>query len=442
MRINRWARIAVSAAAAVGLVLPLAACSGSSSSDSSSSSSNGPVTIEWWGWQQGQDKQAEAFNKSQNKIKVVYKKQASQEKAEQALVNAVKAGNAPDLTEVNMDSTISLLADGTLQDINQYKPDLSKISKQAIESFTVGDKLAVIPYKVSPQFMIVNNKTFKDNGVKVPTTWDEMISAGKQLKAKNPNIKLVNLPGEDPSQLVLMAQQFGAKWYSVKGDKWVVDINGAETKKAVNYLQQIVDNDMFSNKTYVEWDALMQFFQSGNLATVGTSTWQLSAYQQNFQKSLGDWHAVAWPKESASSSVVTPLNAQGYGVPKGAKNPQAAVEFATWLATNDEAIKLAANAETGSGAFPAVADADQYVEASLPDKLLDDKSAAADVVKEADKTLAPYTTGVNWSGMFKQLQDQWAKFCQKQITGEQMLDNVQQWTLNDLKSKGINAEAA
>ncbi|OXN00834.1 ABC transporter substrate-binding protein [Bifidobacterium vansinderenii] len=437
---KRWMKIAISAVAAVGMLAPLAACGGSSSG--SSSSSNGTTTIEWWGWDQGQKAQAEAFNKSQNKIKVVYKQQASQEKAEQALVNAVKAGNAPDLTQVNMDSTISLLADGTLQDLNQYKPDTSKISKQAIESFTVGNNLAVIPYKVSPQFMIVNQKTFNDNGVQVPTTWDEMIQAGKDLKAKNPDIKLINLPGEDPSQLVLMAQQFGAKWYSTKGDKWIIDINGPETKKAAEYLQQIVDNDMYSQKTYVEWDALMQFFQSGNLATVGTSTWQLSAYQSNFSQSLGDWHAVAWPKESADSKVVTPLNAQGNGVPKGAKNPQAAVEFATWLATNDEAIKIAANAETGSGAFPAVADASKYVADSLPDKLLDNKDDAAKVVEEADQTLAPYTTGVNWSSMFKQLQDQWAQFTEHKITADQMLDNVQAWTVKDLKDKGVSVESA
>ncbi|NEG96511.1 extracellular solute-binding protein [Bifidobacterium sp. SMB2] len=436
---KRWMKIAVSAVAAVGLLAPLAACGGSSSG---SSTSNGPVTIEWWGWDQGQKKQADEFNKSQSKIKVVYKQQASQEKAEQALVNAVKAGNAPDLTEVNMDSTISLLADGTLQNVKQYNPDLSKISKQAVDSFTVGDQLAVIPYKVSPQFMIVNQKTLDAAGVKAPTTWDEMIAAGKALKAKNKDIKLINLPGEDPSQLVLMAQQFGAKWYSTKGDKWVVDINGPETKKAAAYLQQIVDNDMFSQKTYVEWDALMQYFQSGNLATVGTSTWQLSAYQQNFSKSLGDWHAVAWPKESAGSDVVTPLNAQGNGVPKGAKNPQAAVEFATWLATNDTAIKTAANAQTGSGAFPAVTDASKYVKDSLPDKLLDDNDDAAKVVEEADKTLAPYTTGVNWSSMFKQLQDQWAQFTQKKITADQMLDNVQAWTVKDLKDKGISVESA
>ncbi|TPF96004.1 hypothetical protein EP30_09795 [Bifidobacterium sp. UTCIF-39] len=63
----------------------------------------------------------------------------------------------------------------------------------------------------------------------------------------------------------------------------------------------------------------------------------------------------------------------------------------------------------GPGSFSAVADATQYVEASLPDKLLDDK-AAAKVVEEADQTLVPYTTGVNWSSMFKQLQDQWAQF--------------------------------
>ncbi|MBT1172746.1 extracellular solute-binding protein [Bifidobacterium sp. MA2] len=438
---RRWAKVAVDAAAAVGMLVPLAACGNSSANGSTDS--NGVTTIEWWGYDQGQKEQADAFNKSQDKIKVVYKKQASNTKAEESLVNTVKAGSGvPDLFEADMDSTISLLADGTIQDVNQYKPDLSKLNPNVVNSFKVGDQLAVIPYKSSPQFMIANQKTFDDNGVKVPTTWDEFIQAGKDLKAKNPNIKIFNMAGEDPAMLVLTAQQFGAKWYQVKGDKWVIDINGPESKKAVNYLQQIVDNDMFSQKTFIEWDALMQFFQSGDLAMIGTSTWQLSAYQANFQKSLGDWVAVDWPKESADSKLVAPLNAQGYAIPKGAKNPQAAVTFATWLATDPTALKIAADSTKGSGAFPALKDSAPYVSASLPDKLLKDKPQAETVVKDAADSVAPYSTGVNWSSMYKQMQDQWAKFLNKQTTGEQMLDYLQKWTLNDLKQKGINAEAA
>ena len=260
-----------------------------------------------------------------------------------------------------------------------------------MDSFKVGDQLAAIPFQAAPQFIIVNQKTFDDNGVKVPTTWDELIQAGKDLKAKNPDIKILNLAGEDASTLVMLAQQFGAKWYSVKGDKWVIDINGPESKKAVDYLQQIVDNDMFSQKTFIEWDALMQFFQSGNLAIIPTSTWQLSAYQSNFQNSLGDWVAYDWPKESADSDVVSPLNATGYGIPKGAKNTAAAVTFAELLTIDDEALKIAADPTKGSGTFPALKDASDYIAASLPDKLLKDKSQADAVVKKSAETVTPYS---------------------------------------------------
>ncbi|MCH9276069.1 extracellular solute-binding protein [Bifidobacterium amazonense] len=444
---HRWAKVAVAALASVGMIVPLAACgSESGGSDGAgsgeSAASDGPVTIEWWGADQGQQEQADLFNKSQDKIKVEYKKMANGDKTEESVVNAVKAGNAPDLFTANMDSSISLLADGTIQDIAQYKPDLSDLNQNVVDSFKVGDQLAVIPYKASPQFMIVNQKTFDDNGVTVPTTWDELIQAGKDLKAKDPDVKILNLAGEDPSTIVLLAQQFGAKWYSIKGDKWVIDINGKESKKAVDYLQQVVDDDMFSRKTFIEWDALMQFFQSGDLAIIPTSTWQLSAYQANFQNSLGDWRAYDWPKESADSDVVSPLNATGNAIPKGAKHPEAAVEFATWLATDDDALRIAADPDKGSGAFPAVKDPSAFVEGTIPDKLIGDREGAAKVIEKSAETVAPYSTGVNWAPMFKQLTDQWAKFLNKEVTGEQMLDAIQKWTLDDLKQKGINAEAA
>lgn len=439
MNVSRhWLRV-VASVAAVGMLVPLAACGGGDSADTGDS--NGPVTIEWWGWDQGQQEQADLFNKTHDDVKVNYKKQASSDKAEQALVNSVKAGNAPDLSEIDINSSISLLADGTLQDAKQLNPDLSDIEPSALESFSVGDQLAVIPYKTSPGFMIVNTKTFADAGVQIPTTWDEYIQAGKDLKAANPDYKLTNLAGEDPAGLVMAAQQFGAQWYQVKGDQWIIDINGPESKKAAKYYQEIVDNDMFSRKTFIEWDALMQYFQSGDLATIGTSTWQLSAYQANFQQSLGDWKAVPTPMESADKRV-SPTNAQGNGIPTGAKHAKEAAEFAVWLATDKDALKIAANSQTGSGAFPAAKNSTDFIKDSLPDKLLDDNDEAAKVVEDSVKIEAPYRTGVNWSSMFKQLQDQWAKFLNKEVTADQMLDTVQEWTVNDLKQKGINVKSA
>ncbi|KFI92301.1 family 1 extracellular solute-binding protein [Bifidobacterium saguini DSM 23967] len=434
--LHRWGRIASALTAASALIMPLAACGSSTAHD-------GRVTIEWWGYEQGQQEQADAFNQSQDKIRVVYHRQATNTKAEESLVNAVKAGqDVPDLFEADMDSTISLLAAGTIQNIAPYHPDLSNINPNAVESFTVANRLAAIPFKFSPQFIIANQRTFDEYGVAVPTNWDEYIQAGEQLKAANPKIKIINLAGEDPTTLVVLAQQFGAQWYSVKGDSWVIDINGAPTRKAVGYLQRIVDEGLFSQKTFIEWDALMQFFQSGNLATIPTSTWQLSAYQSNFQKSLGDWKAYDWPKESADSPLVSPLNVQGYALPKGAKHPQEALEFALWLATNSKAAHIAASPTTGNGTFPAMKDATPYIADSLPDKLLKDKTGAEQVVKDSIDSATPYSTGINWSSMYKQLQDQWAKFINKQVTGDQMLDYLQRWTVADLKNKGINVREA
>ncbi|WP_240544261.1 extracellular solute-binding protein [Bifidobacterium sp. SO4] len=430
--LHRWGRLAAVIATAAVSVMPLAACGAATASD-------GRVTIEWWGYEQGQQEQADAFNRSQDRIHVVYHRQATNTKAEESLVNAVKAGqNVPDLFEANMESTISLLADGTIQDIAPYKPDLANLNPNAVESFTVANRLAAIPFKFSPQFIIANQRTFDEHGVKVPSTWDEYISAAEQLKAVDPKIKIMNLAGEDPTMLVVLAQQFGAHWYSVKDDSWVIDINGAETRKAMGYLQRIVDESLFSQKTFIEWDALMQFFQSGDLATILTSTWQLSAYQSNFQKSLGDWKAYDWPRESAASPLVSPLNVQGYALPKGARHPQEALDFALWLATNDRAARIAASPTTGNGTFPAMKDASAYIADSLPDKLLQDKTGAEQVVKDSIESATPYSTGVNWSGMYKQLQDQWAKFLNKQVTGDEMLDYLQRWTVNDLKTKGIN----
>lgn len=47
-----------------------------------------------------------------------------------------------------------------------------------------GGKLDVLPYEYNIEGIFYNKKTFTDNGIAVPGTWDELVAAAAKLEAK------------------------------------------------------------------------------------------------------------------------------------------------------------------------------------------------------------------------------------------------------------------
>src|SRR4029453_4014311 len=105
-----------------------------------------------------------------------------------------------------------------------------------------------------------------------------------------------------------------------------------------------------------------------------------------------------------------------------------------------DSVAPAENPIKGSSAFPVVADSDQYVKQLLPEKLFGANHAeAVKVATEASKNIASdWTYGPNYTAMYTEMADGWAKVITKQQKVTDLLQHMQDWTVNDLKKKGIN----
>jgi multiple sugar transport system substrate-binding protein len=166
---------------------------------------------------------------------------------------------------------------------------------------------------------------------------------------------------------------------------------------------------------------------------------------QNFTKSFGDWGLSPWPTftgEAAKTPAGTNLTGSVTLVTKGCKNQEQAAEAALWMSTNTGAVKTMANPETGNGVMPALADSDAYVPEAVSQKLLGDNyQPAQQIVKDSLNTVTTdWTFGPNWTAMFTEMQAGWAKVVSKEQTVTQLLAHMQEWTVNDLKSRGISVK--
>ena len=425
------------------LALTVSACGGSGSGDDASGSS-GPVTLDFWGWANGQESVVKAFNASHKDIQLKYTKVTDQLTMQKQLSNAVKAENAPCLLQNTGEYVTSWVAQGALADITQYVG--SSKDKFNPGSWAIGQvqgRTYGVPTASAPAFTILRTDIFKKYGLKAPTTWDEFIAAGKVL-AKH-GVKITNYAGEDPSTVEVLAMQAGAHWYSIDGDSWKVDFQDAGSLKAAKVIQEIIDNDLNSKLSFADYAAVQRNYDKGGTATRQISTWQMSGMVQNFTDSFGKWALAPWPTyqgEAAKTPAGTNQSGNLTLVSKQCKSQKQAAEAALWMSTDAGAVKTMASPETGSGVMPALADSDAYVAEAISEKLLGSNyQPAQQIVKDSLKTVTTdWTFGPDWTAMFSEMQSQWGQVVSKKQTVAGLLAHMQEWTVKDLKSRGINVK--
>ncbi|MGW0761630.1 ABC transporter substrate-binding protein [Streptomyces sp. NPDC002814] len=436
---RRFASAAVAGIALAGL---LSACGGSGSG--SGEDSSGPVTLDFWGWANGQEAVVKAFNASHKDVQLKYTKVTDQLTMQKQLTNAVKAGNAPCLVQNTGEYVTSWVSQGALADITEYvEGEKGKFNPGAWTTAQVQGKFYGVPTSSSPNFTIYRTDIFEKYGIEPPATWDDFIAAGKELKKHN--VKITNYAGEDPSTLEVLAMQAGAHWYSIDGDAWKVDFQDAGTLKAAKVIQEVVDNDLNSKLSFADYAAVQRNYDNGSTATRQISTWQMAGMVQNFTKSFGDWALSPWPTfkgEAAKTPAGTNLTASVTLVTEDCESRQQAAQAALWMSTDTTAVKTMASPETGNGVMPALADSDTYVPEAISEKLLGTNyDPAQKVVKDSLGTVTTdWTFGPNWTAMFTEMQAGWAKVVSKEQKVTDLLAHMQEWTVKDLKSRGISVK--
>ena len=436
---RRFAHAAVAGLALTGL---LSACGGSDSGDDTKSS--GPVTLPFWGWANGQEAVAKAFNASHKDVKLKYTKVTDQLTMQKQLTNAVKAGNAPCLVQNTAEYVTSWVSQGALADISQYVSSSKvKFNSGSWASAQVQGKSYGVPTSSAPNFTIYRTDIFAKYGIKPPATWDDFIAAGKVLKKHG--IKITNYAGEDPSTLEVLAMQAGAHWYAIDGNSWKVDFQDAGTLKAAKVIQEIIDNDLNSKLSFADYAAVQRNYDNGGTATRQISTWQMAGMVQNFTKSFGKWALSPWPTyqgEAAKTPAGTNLTGSVTLVTKQCKDVRQAAEAALWMSSNTGAVKTMASPTTGNGVMPALADSNSYVGEAISDKLLGKNyQPAQKVVTDSLNTITTdWTFGPDWTAMFTEMQAGWAKVVNKEEKVTDLLAHMQDWTVKDLKSRGISVK--
>ncbi|MCY1696221.1 ABC transporter substrate-binding protein [Curtobacterium sp. SL109] len=352
---NTKARRGLSALAiGVTAAIALAACSsGGSSSGGSASDIDSALakggTLTYWSWTPSAKAQVAAFEKQYPKVDVKLVNAGTGADQYTKLQNTIKAGSgAPDVAQVEYYAIPQFSLSESLLDLSSYGFDglKSKFAASTWSSVTNGDKVYGLPQDSGPMALFYNKKVFDANGITVPKTWDEYVTAAEKLHQSDPDAYIAADSG-DAGFTTSMIAQAGGTPFTTKGDKVTVNLQDEGTKKWTSTWNELVEKKLLA-KTVGWTDDWYKQLGNGQIATLITGAWMPGNLEASVADAKGDWRVAPMPTYDGSKAVTANNGGSAEVVMKQTKNPALAAGFLKWLNSSKASTKIFME----SGGFP------------------------------------------------------------------------------------------
>lgn len=342
--------------------LALAGCSsGTSDTDTDTTDAaacapaDGDVTLEFTTWVPGMEDVVELWNAENPDIQVkVQTGPNGNGGTYQNFFNQIKAGDAPDLGQVEYDALPNFLVQDGLEDLSACE-DVVAAEADFVDwtwgQVTLGtDGIYGIPQDSGPMALFYRADLFEANGIPVPTTWDEYRDAA--VKIREAGGYITNFSQSDINQFAGFAWQNNAQWFASDNAGWDVTLTGDATTAVADYWQGLIDDDLVS--TVPAWtDEWNNAYNSGDAWTWPSAVWGANSIASGAPDTAGKWAVAPLPQWEAGDTAAGNWGGSSTAVLKGSEHLYEATKFALWLNTSDEAIT--ALAESAS-LYPATKD--------------------------------------------------------------------------------------
>jgi len=339
---------AVAVALLTAATVVLTGCATSGSSDTTTDAgacepSAGKVDLTFTTWIPGMEDAVAVWNKANPDIQVkVQTGPNGNGGTYQNFFNQLKAGNAPDLGQIEYDALPNFRVQDGLTNLAACDGVLD--AKNDFVDWTWGqvnfgeDGAAyAIPQDAGPMAMFYRADLFAANNIAIPTTWEEFATAAEQVRATGGYI--TNFSQSDINQFAGFVWQAGGTWFKNDGDNWTVDLTDPTTTKVADYWQDLIDRDLVS--TNPPWtDEWNNAYNSGSDWTWNSAAWGANSIASGAPDTAGNWAVAPSPQWSAGDKASGNWGGSSTAVFKGSKHPYEAAKFALWLNTSDESLTM------------------------------------------------------------------------------------------------------
>ncbi|MDX2727745.1 MULTISPECIES: extracellular solute-binding protein [Streptomyces] len=318
------------------LALAATACGSDDKSDGSSKSSGElSGTVTWWDTSTvgSEDKVfkkiAEDFEKQHPKVDVKYVNVPFGE-AQNKFKNAAQSGSgAPDVIRSEVAWTPEFADLGYLAPLDGT-PALQKADdflKQAAASTKYNGKTYAVPQVIDSMGIFYNKKIFKEAGVEVPTTVDQLKTVSKKIKEKTGKTGLY-LRGDDAYWFLSFL--YGEGGDLVDASSKSVTVDNPEGVKAMKVVKDLVDSGAAKTDATDGWENMQSSFKDGKVAMIINGPWAVAdTYAGKEFKDKANLGVAPVPAGSAAQGA--PQGGHNLAVYAGSKNLDASYAFVDYM---------------------------------------------------------------------------------------------------------------
>lgn len=314
--------------------------------DTSCKKSSGKVTLQYWSWVPGMQKAVDVWNKQNPDVQVKLKTTpAGNAGTYQNLSNALKAGKAPDLGQVEYDSLASFRLKEGLRDISSC-PGVNAAGSKFADwtwsqvEFGAGGKDGVwaVPQDTGPMALFYRKDVYDKLGLKAPTTWKEYANQARELKKAGKYITHVSQT--DPNWFTGLLWQNKATMFERKGEAWKVTVDRPESRQVADYWQKMIDDKLVATDLQGFSPALYKAWNSDEVVTWISAAWGYSTIRDNAKSTAGKWAVAPMPQWEKGGEQAGNWGGSTTAVLGKSEHPAEAAKFALWLNTDREALEI------------------------------------------------------------------------------------------------------
>ncbi|WP_432146024.1 ABC transporter substrate-binding protein [Streptomyces sp. bgisy084] len=396
------------------------------------------ISLTFWSWVPGIDKPVDLWNRRNPDVQVTVEKVSAVNGQQYAKMHAaIKAGNPPDLGQIEFPVVPSFLLDNGLLDLAPLGAarHKDKFSGWQWQQSVFGKSLYAIPQASGPMGLFLRQDLFDRWDVPAPRTWDEYETAAKAVRRKGAWIE--TFAPTNGNRFAGLAWQAGAKWYRTQGDTWIVHLDDAPTRRVADYWESLVRRKLV--KTIPDrQNAWYKDLQTGAIAAWVGASWGDALLVGNAPGTKGKWRAAPLPQWKAGEQNFANWGGSTTAVFAKARYPKDALDFAVWLNTDPDSIKLLID---GGYGFPSAKKG--YATTDLDvDKDFFGGQAYSKVFADAGAHVdTSWRWGPGVDTLYQRLGDAFTDALADGSSFRSVLTKVQGQTLADLKGKGLKVES-
>jgi multiple sugar transport system substrate-binding protein len=411
-------------------VLAAAGCSSSSSSTSS-----GKINLTFWSWVPNITKVAALWNAAHPGIHVTATETVAGDPEMTKLLTAAKAGNAPDVAQVEYQTIPTFVTNNYLANIAQYDGSLQgNFSPGIWKQVTLGSSaLYGVPQDAAPMALFYRVDLFKKYGLTAPATWAQFATEAAKLHKQNPKAYLGTFSTEDPGEFAGLTQQAGAQWWTTHGSTWTVNINSAASQQVASYWGGLVGSGVINNQP--QWTpAWLKGMNDGTYVAWVSAVWAPGDLVSDSAANAGKWAMAPLPQWTAGASSTGNWGGSSTAVMADSKHKQAAAQFAAWLNTNASSVGALV---TDGGIYPADIPAQTGGALSKAPAYFSNQPDFYTLASQ----IAAHTAGPTWGPDVNVAYSEFTNAFQPAVTAKASftppLATVQQTVINDMKKNGF-----